>query len=228
MPTLAPPKRTRRRPATPIALDDMQHFVFEDASWAFYERMLREVGNRPIRLNYDDGRLEVMSPLPEHELGKRAVGRLVEQLTLELNIPMASFGSTTFRRRDRRKGVEPDECYYLANEARMRGRKRLNLRRDPPPDLVVEMDVTSSSVPREPIYAGLGVPELWRSNGRRVQCLHLIDQRYQPRKHSLCLPFLDPAELQPFVAMCDVRGETAALLQFIKWVRKQKWPTAGA
>jgi hypothetical protein len=85
------------------------------------------------------------------------------------------------------------------------------------------MDVTSSSVPREPIYAGLGVPEIWRSNGRRVQCLHLVGQKYLSRKHSLAFPFLQPPDLQRFLAMCDVSGETAAVVEFVKWVRKQSW-----
>jgi Uma2 family endonuclease len=207
----------------PDSPGDGQHFVFEHASWGFYERMLREVGDGPTRLTYDQGRLEVMSPPPEHERPKRAIGRLIEQVTLELNIPMASFGSTTFRRRDRHKGVEPDECYYIQHEARMRRRKQLNLKRDPPPDLVVEIDITSPSVPREPIYAALGVPAIWRSDGRQIECLHLVDGVYVARKRSLSLPFMEPAQLQRFVDLMVRRGETAALQAFVKWMRKQGW-----
>ncbi len=202
---------------------ESQHIVLDNITWTFYEQMLREIGDRAIRLTYDEGRLEIMSPLPEHEVGKRAVGRLIEQLTLEWELPIASFGSTTFRRKDRLKGTEPDECYYFRHEARMRGRKRLNMKRDPAPELVVETAITSLSVPREPIYAALGVPEIWRSNGRRIQCLHLIDGEYQLRKHSLALPFIEPAQLQQFVNAMSLRGETAGLRTFIKWVRKSGW-----
>ena len=203
-----------------------QHFVFEDVSWSFYESVLKQVGDGPVRVAYDEGRLEIMSPLPEHERPKRAIGRLFEQLTLELGIPVASYGSTTFRRKDRRQGVEPDECYYVRNEPRMRRRKRLNLKRDPPPDLVVEIDITSPSIPREPIYANLGVPEIWRSDGEQIECLHLIDGRYVARKQSLALPFIEPSQLQRFVDQMTLRGETAALRAFVTWVRKQGWPPA--
>ena len=222
--TLAQPRAaTRRRAPGPALPSGGQHFVFDDVSWDFYERTLKAVGERHIRVTFDEGRLELMSPLPEHEVGKRAVGRLIEQLTLELDLPIASFGSTTFRRKDRNKGAEPDECYYFRHEAQMRGRKRLNLKRDPAPELVVEIDITSPSVPREPIYAALGVPEIWRSNGRRIQCLHLIDGAYHPRKHSLALPFIEPAQLQQFVNEMGLRGETAALRTFVKWVRRGGW-----
>ncbi len=222
VPTTVPP--LRRADARPIvAPPPAQHYVFENASWATYEALLREAGNGPARMNYDDGRLEVTSPLPEQGVGKKMLARLIETLTAELDIPIASFGSTTFRRKDRRKGTEPDDCYCVANEARMRGRKRLNMTRDPRPELVVEIDVPSPSVPREPIYVALGVPEIWRSNGGRVQCLHLIDGRYQPRKSSLSFPFLEPAWLQRFVTAMAVRGATAGIRAFVKWVRTQGW-----
>src|SRR4051812_49434504 len=168
------PKRTRGGP-TPLPLDDMQHIVLEGASWQLYERLLREVGDRPVRINYDQGRLEMMSPLPEHEGVKSFIHDLVRTLALELDIGMTCLGSTTFRRQDKGKGLEPDDCYYFKDEKRMRGRKRLNLKKDPPPELVVEIDVTSSSVPREGIYVGLGVREIWRWDGARLECLELVE-----------------------------------------------------
>src|SRR5262249_37992482 len=116
-----------------VSLDDVQHFVFEDASWELYEKLLREIGDRPIRVTYDQGRLEIMSPLPEHERPSEFIGRLLQMLSFELEMPIASLGSTTFRRRDKAKGVEPDRCFYFKNEKRMRGRKRLNMMKDPPP-----------------------------------------------------------------------------------------------
>ena len=131
------------------------------------------MGDQNRRLTYDSGELEIMSPLPEHEDWKKAIGGLVEILTLELDIPMRRLGSTTFRQKALQKGLEPDECYYIANEAAVRGKRRFDLRRDPPPDLVVEIDITHRAIDREKIYAAMGVPEIWRFDGRRLACLHL-------------------------------------------------------
>ena len=206
-----------------LRLDDIQHFVLEEASWALYEKLLRDIGERPIRVTYDEGRMEIMSPLPEHEEAKTLLGRMIEMLTFELDLPVKSLGSTTFHSRDKAKGLEPDECYYFHDEQKMRGKKRLDLKKDPPPELVVEIDIASRSVPREPIYAALGVPEIWRYKSRRVDCLHLIDGEYKTRKMSLAFPSLEPALLQRFIEKAAVDGETAMLRQFVAWVRKNKW-----
>lgn len=214
--------RTLSQPRAQM-LADVQHLVLEDASWELYERLLRDIGNRPIRITYDQGRMEIMSPLPEHERPKRAIGRMIEMLAFELNMPMVSLGSTTFRRKEKAKGLEPDECYYFRDEAKMRARKRLDLRRDPPPELVVEVDITSRSVPRQPIYAALGVPEIWRYDGRRLQCLHLIDGSYHPRKMSLVFPFLEPAQLQQFLQELPDRDDNSILRHFIEWTRANGW-----
>ena len=202
---------------------ETQHFVLEDASWELYEKLLRDIGDRPIRVTYDQGRMEITSPLPEHERPKRAIGRMIEMLAFETNLPMISLGSTTFRQKDKAKGLEPDECFYFRNEAKVRGRKRLDLRRDPPPELVVEIDVTSRSVPRQPIYASLGVPEIWRYDSARVQCLHLINGTYHPRKMSLVFPFLEPARLGQFLKELPDRDDTSILRSFTEWVRVEGW-----
>ena len=146
-----------------LSFDDIQHFVMEDASWDLYEKLLRDIGDRPIRVTYDDGRMEIMSPLPEHEQPKTLIGRMIEMLAFEMNKPMASLGSTTFRRKEKAKGLEPDECYYFKDEAKMRGRKRLDLKKDPPPELVVEIDVTSRSVPRADLRGA------WRAGNLAVR-----------------------------------------------------------
>jgi Uma2 family endonuclease len=220
--------RTLSTPSiVPTSLDDVQHLVLESASWDLYEHLLKEIGNRPIRMTYDDGRLEIMSPLPEHEDPKRMIGRMIEMLTWELNMPVKSLGSTTFRRKDKAKGVDPDECYYFRDEKKMRGRKRLDMRKDPPPELVVEIDITSRSIECEPICAALGVPEVWRYDGRKLQCLHLKDESYVIRKHSLVFPFLEPALLQKFIRRAWVQGETQAIRELIQWVRDNGWTQEG-
>jgi Uma2 family endonuclease len=197
--------------------------VLEGASWELYEKLLRDIGDRPIRINYDQGRLEMMSPLPEHEEVKKVIGRLIEALSYDLGIEVKSLGSTTFRRADKAKGLEPDECYYFKNEKQMRGRKRLNLKKDPAPELVVEIDITRRSVDREPIYAGLGVPEIWRWGGTRLECLELHKGQYRPRERSLVFPFLAPAELTRFIRMRTRVGENALVRKFRDWVRASGW-----
>ena len=132
--------------------------VLHDVSWELYESLLREIGDQHVLVTYDNGSMEIMSPLPEHEIWKGIIGRMIEALTEELNIPIASLGSTTFRRRDLAKGLEPDECYYIQHEAQVRNKKRLNLRSDPPPDLVIEIDISHRDLDRESIYAAMGVP----------------------------------------------------------------------
>ena len=217
--------RAIAHPPNPSApsLDAVQHFVLEDASWELYEKLLREIGDRRTRLTYDQGRLEIMSPLPEHERPKTVIGRMIEMLTFELDMPMVSMGSTTFRRKDKGKGLEPDECYYFRDEQRMRGRKRMDLKKDPPPELVVEIDITSRSIDREPIYAALGVPEVWRYDGHRVQCLLLEGDEYHVRKNSLVFPFLEPAQLQRFLDMLPNQSETFIIKAFVAWARKNGW-----
>jgi len=204
------------------SLDDVQHLVLENVDWELYESLLRNIGDRPIQLTYDQGRLEIMSPLPEHEDAKKFIGRMIESMSFELDRPVKCLGSTTFRRRDKAKGLEPDECYYFREEARMRGRKRLDLRKDPPPELVLEIDITSRSVPREPIYAALGVPEIRRNDGRKLQCLHLAGSKYRVARRSLVFPFLQPAQLTQFIDQLPLKDENSILREFLKWARAQK------
>jgi Uma2 family endonuclease len=199
---------------------DQQHIVLRDVSWSFYERTLEEIGDRPIRVTYQRGRMEIMAPLPEHESGKKYIGGLIEVLTVELNIPMARFGSTTFRREDVQSGLEPDECYYLKNAVRVRGMKRFDPAVHPAPDLAIEVDITARSIAREPIYADLGVPELWRYDGFHLTVL-LLDRAgtYQSSPTSGVFPFLPMDRLEAFVHRMEQEEQTAVLREFQKWVR---------
>src|SRR5579862_4078878 len=130
--------------------------------WETYESLLADIGNRPIRLTYDRGNLEIMSPMYRLGITGEWIGQLVEVLAEETNQPHRSAGCTTFRREDLQRGLEPDKCFYIANQARVSGRVRIDLTLDPPPDLAVEVDETSSSLNRMAIYAALKVPEVWR------------------------------------------------------------------
>src|SRR6266851_39103 len=137
--------------------------ILRDVPWRMYGQLLRAFAERPrVRLTYDRGVLEIMSPVLEHDSGSWFVGRLVVTATEELQLSVLGGGSTTFRRRRRRRGLEPDECFWIANEPRMRGKRRVDLRVDPPPDLAIEVDVTRSSMDRMGVYGALCVPEVWR------------------------------------------------------------------
>jgi len=196
------------------------HLVLHDVGWGFYEMLLKEIGDQAIRVTFDNGSLELMSPLPEHERWKRMIGRLIELLSLERSIPIASLGSTTFRRKDLAKGLEPAECYYIKHEAWVRGKKKLELPESPPPDLVVEIDITHREIEREGIYAALGVPEIWRFDGERLTGLVLgRGGKYEVAEKSEAFPFLLLADLERFLAMVDETDETSVMRVFQEWVR---------
>jgi Uma2 family endonuclease len=203
----------------PISLDDQQHIVLDDVSWEFYEQFLKEIGDRPIRATYDQGALEIMSPLPKHDRPGQWIARLIELLCTECSIPVDSLGSTTFRSKKKRKGLEPDKCFYIQHYG-----PSLELEDEfdpdihPAPDLAVEIDITSRSVPREPIYAALGVAELWRFDGKHLRVLHLVKGKYVQRAHSLALPFLPMAEFEKYVLRYRDANQLHVIRQFRDWI----------
>jgi Uma2 family endonuclease len=154
-----------------------QRVIFQDVSWQEFEAILKELGeHRATRLAYGGGRLEIRMPLPEDEKAKVILGDLVKILLEELQIDGECFGSTTFKREDRAQGIEPDDSFYIQNQARMIGKERLDLSIDPPPDLAIEVDVTSRT--QLSAYEALEVAELWRYGHRRLQISVLQDGKY--------------------------------------------------
>ena len=141
--------------------------VLHDVGWNDYEAMLDIVGERHIRVTYDRGTMEVAMPSQRHERAAQLIGLFVPRLAEELEIPYEPLGMTTWRKPDAEKGLEADQCYYIQNQAVVRDREVLDLDVDPPPDLAIEVDITSSSLNRMEIYAELRVPEVWRYDGRR-------------------------------------------------------------
>jgi Uma2 family endonuclease len=191
----------------------------EDVSWDYYEATLRETTSQRLRVTYDQGRMVIMSPLPRHERAKKLLGRMVEALSVAREIPLGSLGSTTWRRQDLLKGLEPDECYYVANEPLIRGRFDLDLKKDPPPDLVIEVDITHHPMDRLSIYASLGVPEVWHYDGERLQALRLQQGKYEAVENSLAFPFLKVGELERFLELSLEMSETKLIITFVEWVR---------
>lgn len=200
-------------------------FLLRQVSWDFYETCLAEIGDRGVRLTYHRGSLEMMSPSKEHVRCKRALGRMIEALTEELNVPIQSAGSTTWRQRELDWGLEPDECYYVQHEAQVRGRDKADLASDPPPDLAVEIEITTSAVPRMPIYAELGVRELWRYDGKTLSILELGDDgQYHACPCSLSFPLLSVEDLTRFMDARNDTDETTRIRSFRAWVREHLLP----
>lgn len=194
-------------------------------SWELYQHMLREVGDGNVRLTYDEGRLEIMSPSGFHELVKKILGRLIEAYCDALDIDLEGFGSTTFDRESLGKGLEPDECYYIANASKMIGRRKFDWEIDPPPDLAIEVDISPPAVARQPIYAALGVPEVWRFDGRVIATLRRVEDsrraRYVPAKKSLAFPNLPMAELNRFLKLALEKGQSAAVRALRAWLKSR-------
>jgi Uma2 family endonuclease len=174
-----------------------------DVSWKTYECLLADLESRSApRLAYDRGTLQIMSPLPEHELRNRTLALLVEVLAEEWNLDVQNLGSTTFRSEASRRGFEPDTCFYFGeNAVRIRSIGReFDQRRDPAPDLVIEINITSPSPPRFPLYAQMSVPEVWRDDGDVVELFELTGgQEHAPLTESRALPGLTGDVLTRFV-----------------------------
>lgn len=205
---------------------DSSGFVFYDVAWDDYERMLRMVGDRPIRVIYDQGTMEIFMPTFGHDNDSYRLGRMVDTLTEELGIPVEGGDTTTHKRKDLDKGAEPDKCYWFgANARRMSGKRQLDLNRDPAPDLIIEVDVTRTSLDRLKIFAAMSVPEVWRATGRALQFLHLqADGTYQPRPTSRNFPSLHASIVAQFLKEGRTADSTTWVRSFRAFVREKIIP----
>ena len=195
--------------------------VLYNVPWSTYEALLDGTDSPGTRFTYNQGTLEIISPSQEHERFKRLIGRMIETLTEELEIPVRSAGSTTWRSEIRRQGLEPDECYYVSSEPRVRGRAKLDLTADPPPDLVVEVEITRRSVDKMPLYAALGVREVWRYDGKRFSVERLQDDgTFASQANSSELPRVPLDGLERFLAKRDETDETSWIRSFRAWVKE--------
>ncbi len=205
-----------------VASPGEQRTLLEDVSWEVYEALLKCWADRPIRLTYDRGRLEIMSPLLRHERIGALIAQLIEAFTEERNIPRLTGGSTTFKKQAEQRGLEPDKCYWIQNERRMRGREDFDIATDPPPDLAIEVDITSSSLDRMSIYATLGVREVWRHDGEAL-AINLLqaDKSYAVSDRSAALPDLLPAEVMRFLELSTRQDEVTWIRGFRAWLRQE-------
>jgi Uma2 family endonuclease len=181
-------------------------------SWDDYEELLSELGDRAgLRVSYAEGRLQIVSPSAPHEEYKDLIFSLARLLADVTDTPLETRGSTTYRRRRKAKGVEPDASFYVQNAARMIGKRQIDLDIDPPPDVVVEIDLSSESLDKFPIYAALRVPEIWLYDGQQARMYKLAEQSYQEVPRSLAFPAPTAAALTDFLTHSKTSGQTAAL-----------------
>jgi Uma2 family endonuclease len=198
-----------------------QRVLLKDVTWQELEIILEELGeHRAARIAYDRGTLEIMAPLPEHEYDKEIISDLVKALLEELDLEFISLGSTTFKNQFMAQGIEPDQCFYIKNESRIRGKRRLDLTVDPPPDLALEIDVTSRTHPN--IYQALKVPELWRFEKGKLQINLLQDGVYVESEESLNFPNFTLSDvITQYLEQSLVIGRNATIKAFRAWVRQQ-------
>jgi Uma2 family endonuclease len=196
-----------------------QKLLLRDVTWEEFETIVEELGDhRGGRLAYADGVLEIMTPLPEHEDHKEIISDLVKVLLEELDMEFRCLGSTTFKK-PTAHGIEPDQCFYIRHEAAIRGKTRIDLALDPPPDLALEIDLTSRTHPA--IYAALRVPELWRFAHGQLHIYVLQGSDYVEVPESPTFPRLPLRTVIPqYLAQSQSEGRNATMKAFRRWVRE--------
>jgi len=205
-----------------IIIPPGQQLLMTDVSWQMYEQLLEEFGEkRSSRINYSQGVLEIMVPLPEHEVDKIMIGDLVKTMLEELDMEFWSLGSTTFKSQTMNQGIEADDCFYIENEAAVRGKQRLDLAVDPPPDLAIEIDITSRT--RFNNYQVLGVGELWRFNGTKLEINLLQSGEYIKSTESPHFPGFPLTEVIPeYLERSKIEGRNKTMKAFRAWVKMKK------
>ncbi|NER81072.1 MAG: Uma2 family endonuclease [Leptolyngbya sp. SIO1D8] len=200
-----------------------QRLLLHDVSWAEFEAILEELGqHRNTRIAYKDKLLEIMAPLPEHEYFKQSISIAIEDIAEELNQDYESYGSTTWRRQAQQAGLEPDNCFYFQNEALVRGKLTFDLTQDPLPDLALEIDITSKFLARFPIYARLGIPEIWCYNQGKLSIYLLQQSQYAETEQSLVFPSLKVQELPGLIETNRGKGRLALRRAVRAWVKSSQ------
>jgi Uma2 family endonuclease len=196
--------------------------VLTNVSWSTYESMLKELEDSSSpHLTYDRGVLEIMSPTAKHDDAARIIDLLVNLVSMEIGPEVRALGSTTFRRDDLMLGFEPDSCYYVENELKIRGKDRIDLKIDPPPDIVVEIDITHSTINKRAIFASFGVPEVWRYDGNKIEILVLEAGAYNPTESSRALPVLSADIINHFISESLDGSRRGWMMKVCEWAQQQ-------
>jgi Uma2 family endonuclease len=205
----------------PVTAIGEQRIVIRNVGWNGYQALLNMIGNQRVRVTYDRGDVELMSPLSEHERYAALFAHMIIVLADELDIDFVAGRSTTFNSEVLDKGLEPDECYYFSSASRVHDWSRIDLKVDPPPDLAIEVGITSSSVNKLGIYAALGVPEVWRYDGETLTVLVLgTGKLYERSEKSLAFPHVPMNELGPFLSDYAIGSDNRWGRSLRKWVRE--------
>jgi Uma2 family endonuclease len=211
-------------------LPDDASLTFHDVSWDEYEELLDRVGEAPgLRISYDNGSLQIMTISAAHEKYALFINSLIAGIRLRLRLNILAFGSATMRKRRHSKGNEPDACFYVQTASLIGNKIQLDFETDPPPDIVVEIDIHHDSRSRFPVYEALGVPEIWRYNGDAMTIYHLAEESpegeasaYVERDASAALPILTAQLLTEMLERMRKDGELETLLAFDDWLRSQE------
>ncbi len=201
-----------------------QSTLLSPISWQTYENLLKDLDeDNRVRLIYNQGHLEIiMSPLlPLHEISSTLIHNFIIILGDELDIDIRSLGSTTLRRQDLQRGLEPDKSYYIQHESIVRDKQKLDLNQLPPPDLVVEIDITNSSESKFPIYFSLGVPEIWLYDGEMLYLYQKTDQEYLTSEVSSAFGLPVHTVIPAFINKSFSVSERIILREFRQWVKEQ-------
>jgi Uma2 family endonuclease len=208
-----------------------QRVVLHGISWQTYQELREVPESEHVRMTYQEGELELMSPSRTHEQFASLIDRLLQTWTLERGIDIQSCRTMTCKLKDLERGFEPDNCYYVAHEALVRNHRELDLTVDPPPDLAVEIDLGGRGRRKLGIYAAFRVPEVWWFDGQTLQVFVLqhntaaggrpVQDQYQECQTSASFPDLPPAEIEGVLAKLGTASETTLVRAFRDWVRKQ-------
>lgn len=194
--------------------------AFRSLDWSAFQQIRQLLAERTqARFTYDNGILEITIPLEGHERFARLIELFIRILVVELGLKMKSMGSTTLARADLLKSAEPDNGYYIQNYNLVADHE-VDLAIDPPPDLVVEVDITHTNIQKNDLYASLDVPEFWRFNGREWRIFRLVNGQYEDCDRSPTFPLVSKADLYGFLQTA-ITDEVAAEIDFRQWVRSQ-------
>lgn len=197
--------------------------ILENISWELYEGLLAaHPDSASPRFTYNNGALEIMILSQRHEQPNRTLARIVDVVTEELKLDTVCLGSMTCRRKDMLRGFEPDSCFYIQNFERVFGKDELDFTVDPPPDLIIEIDITHPSLPKFPIFAAFGVPEVWCYDGDAVGVFKLENGEYVKAENSACLPVLSGEVLVGFLESSRVTRSTQWTRELRAWVQAAK------
>lgn len=204
-----------------IEIKPGQQLFLKDISWKNFENLLEEFGEkRATRISYYERELEIIRPMTGHEDNKEIIKDLIQIMLEYLDVEFNCLGSTTFKKKSMNSAVEPDSCFYIENEMKVRGKARINLNQDPPPDLAIEIDITSRT--HFDNYEKLGVPELWRYNGETLEISILKEGQYENAENSLHFPQFNLKWAVPyFVEHSKIIGRNATMREFRQWLNEE-------